>query len=75
MLFRSQRDPEVKPQPWVNFSSGYIQRSLDLFPHQGSKKPWKLYQNYLLDTVSLRFGAVDDSALEFARRQETRKAA
>jgi monooxygenase len=71
-----QHDPAVKPQPWVDFSSGYIQRSLDLFPRQGTKKPWKLYQNYLLDTVSLRFGAVDDSALEFARhRQETRKAA
>jgi monooxygenase len=70
-----QHDPAVKPQPWVDFSSGYIQRSLDLFPRQGTKKPWKLYQNYLLDTVSLRFGAVDDSALEFTRRQETRKAA
>ena len=70
-----QHDPAVKPQPWVDFSSGYIQRSLDLFPRQGSKKPWKLHQNYLLDTVTLRFGAVDDSALEFTRREETRKAA
>ena len=70
-----QNDPAVKPQPWVDFSSGYIRRSLDLFPRQGSKKPWKLHQNYLLDTVTLRFGAVDDSALEFTRRAETRKAA
>jgi monooxygenase len=70
-----QRDPSVKPEPWVDFSSGYIKRSLDLFPRQGSKKPWKLYQNYLLDTVSLRFGSVDDSALEFSRRGEMKKAA
>jgi hypothetical protein len=45
------------------------------FPRQGSKKPWKLYQNYVLDLVSLRFGSVNDKALEFARRRESVKAA
>ncbi len=62
-------DPEVKPQPWVDFSSGYFQRSIDKLPKQGSKRPWKLYQNYALDIVTLKFGALTDGAMEFSRSQ------
>ena len=68
-------DPSVKPEPLIDFSSGYIQRAIDQFPRQGSKKPWRLYQNYVRDLLSLRFGAVDDPALEFERRREAAKAA
>jgi monooxygenase len=60
-----RRDPSVKPEPLIDFSSGYIQRAIDQFPHQGSRKPWKLYQNYVRDLISLRFGSLDDGALEF----------
>jgi hypothetical protein len=70
-----QRDPSVKPEPLIDFSSGYIQRAIDQFPRQGSKKPWRLYQNYVRDLLSLRFGAVNDPALEFERRREAAKAA
>ena len=52
-------------EPLMNFSSGYIQRSLDQLPKQGSKAPWRLYQNYLLDLFGLRYGAVDDGVIEF----------
>jgi monooxygenase len=69
------QDPSVKPEPLIDFSSGYIQRAIDQFPRQGSKKPWKLYQNYVRDLLSLRFGSVDDGALEFERRGERAKAA
>jgi monooxygenase len=69
------RDPSTTPEPFLDFSSGYIKRALDQLPRQGSKKPWKLYQNYVLDMLSLRYGPVNDSALEFSRRRETRKAA
>jgi monooxygenase len=61
------RDPSVTPQPFIDFSSGYVQRSIDQFPKQGSKAPWRLYQNYPRDIVSLRFGAIEDGALEFSR--------
>jgi cation diffusion facilitator CzcD-associated flavoprotein CzcO len=60
------RDPSVGQQPWVDFSSGYIQRSIDRFPKQGTKRPWKLYQNYALDILNLRFGRLDDGVLEFS---------
>lgn len=58
-------DPSVTELPFVDFSSGYIQRAIDLFPKQGSKPPWKLYQNYARDIVSLKFGALADEAMEF----------
>jgi cation diffusion facilitator CzcD-associated flavoprotein CzcO len=70
-----QHDASVKSEPFVDFSSGYFQRSIDQFPSQGSKKPWKLHQNYVLDLVSLRFGSVNDKALEFSRRRESNMAA
>ena len=60
-------DPTLAEEPWVNFSSGYIQRALAKQPKQGSKRPWKLYQNYALDLLSLRFGSVRDNAMVFTR--------
>src|ERR1700716_1838821 len=60
-------DPTVAEEPWVDFSSGYIQRALARQPKQGSKRPWKLYQNYALDLLSLRFGSVRDNAMVFTR--------
>ena len=59
-------DPTLKEEPWVDFSSGYIQRALAKQPKQGSKRPWKLYQNYALDLLSLRFGSVRDKAMVFS---------
>jgi cation diffusion facilitator CzcD-associated flavoprotein CzcO len=61
------RDPSVERQPLIDFSSGYIQRSIDTFPRQGSKAPWRLFQNYALDVVTLRRGALEDGAMEFSR--------
>ena len=52
-------------EPLMNFSSGYIQRSLAELPKQGAKAPWRLYQNYVLDLLGLRFGGVADGVLEF----------
>ena len=55
----------LQPEPFLTFTSGYVQRAMDKFPKQGSRKPWKLYQNYALDILTLRFGSVDDS-MEFS---------
>ena len=58
--------PDLSPEPWIDFSSGYVQRSLDKFPKQGAHTPWKLHQNYLRDIVLLRFGRVDDGVMAFS---------
>jgi len=60
-------DPTVQEMPWLDFSSGYVQRAAEVLPKQGSKKPWKLYQNYALDMITLRFGAVNDGTMEFSK--------
>src|SRR6267142_4524486 len=62
-----RRDPSITEEPAVNFTSGYIQRANDVLPKQGSKKPWKLHQNYALDLLTLRFARVDDGTMEFTR--------
>ena len=61
--------------PFLDFSSGYVQRALDKLPKQGSVRPWKLYQNYALDLVTLRFGKVDDGTMEFTSPKPVKKAA
>ncbi|MDZ4365505.1 MAG: NAD(P)/FAD-dependent oxidoreductase, partial [Afipia sp.] len=58
-------DPALEEEPWLDFTSGYVQRSINEFPKQGTKAPWKLYQNYALDIVLLKFGSIEDSAMEF----------
>ena len=60
-------DASVTPEPWVDFSSGYFQRSAAMMPKQGSKAPWKLHQNYARDILALRYGKVDDGALTFTK--------
>ncbi|MGQ3301936.1 flavin-containing monooxygenase [Reyranella sp.] len=60
-------DPALTEEPWVNFSSGYIQRALPHQPKQGSKRPWKLYQNYVLDLITLRHGSLRDKAMVFTK--------
>ncbi len=61
-----RRETGVSEEPFLDFTSGYILRALADFPKQGSKAPWKLYQNYLLDIVSLRHGRITDRAMEFS---------
>ena len=59
------RDSEVVAEPIMTLTSGYVQRAIARFPKQGSKAPWKLYQNYILDLLTLRLGRIDDGALVF----------
>ncbi len=60
-------DPDVKPLPLLDFTSTYVLRDIDSFPRQGSKVPWRVYQNYLLDRVMLRYVPLEDSAMRFSR--------
>ena len=60
-------DPDIAPEPFLSFTSGYVQRAVDLFPKQGSKAPWRLHQNYVLDIVTLKNAKLDDGVLRFAK--------
>jgi len=59
-------DPSLTELPSLDFSSGYVQRSIAKMPKQGSKRPWRLYQNYALDIVTLRYGKIDDGVMQYS---------
>ena len=61
-------DASVETRPFLDFSSGYVQRAIEFMPRQGAKAPWKLYQNYLLDLLTLRYRRIADGTLRFARK-------
>jgi hypothetical protein len=61
-------DPEVSEERWMNLTSGYVERSIHLFPKQGSKLPWKLFQNYALDVAMIGFARIDDGTMQFRGR-------
>jgi monooxygenase len=60
------RDPSIAEVPFIDFTSGYVLRAIGKFPKQGSKAPWRLYQNYARDIVTLRYGALEDGAMVFS---------
>ncbi len=69
------KDASVMEAPFLDFSSGYVQRALEQLPRQGVTKPWKLNQNYALDLMTLRYGKLDDGTLVFKRRKIASQAA
>jgi monooxygenase len=60
-----RNDPSMMPDTTLPLNSGYMQRAKDLLPKQGSKRPWRLHQNYAKDTLALRFGSIEDGTLVF----------
>jgi len=58
-------DDAMETLPLLNLNSSYIHRDKDMFPLQGSKTPWKLYQNYFRDYKTLRINKITDKQLQF----------
>jgi monooxygenase len=59
---------DVEERPFMEFTPGYVLRSLDELPKQGSRKPWRLNQNYLRDIQLIRRGRIDDEGLRFTKK-------
>ncbi len=59
-------DPEVTAEPLLGLSSGYVQRSKDRFPKQGSRFPWRVHQSYLRDYRALKVSGIHDDAMTFS---------
>jgi cyclohexanone monooxygenase len=66
-VFTPIRGADVTPEPFLDFTSGYVQRAVAMLPKQGNRTPWRLYQNYVLDLITLRFGKVADGVMAFGR--------
>jgi len=61
------RGAGIETRPFLDFSSGYVQRATAFMPKQGSKAPWRLYQNYLLDLLTLRYRRIADGTLKLTK--------
>jgi monooxygenase len=61
-------DPAITTLPLLDFAAGYVQRSVHLFPRQGSREPWSVAMSYAKDVRNLRHGPVAHPALRFATR-------
>ncbi|GAB3523430.1 flavin-containing monooxygenase [Arthrobacter monumenti] len=48
----------VGQKPLMNLTSGYVLRAAEAFPKQGSRNPWTMRHNYLLDVPSALLGNV-----------------
>ena len=58
------RDPAVAELPFLNFTSGYVQRAAEILPKQGDRPCWQVSQNYLADKYIIQYGKLDDGVLQ-----------
>ena len=60
-----RRDASVQEQPFLDFTSGYVQRAANVLPKQGDRAPWQVHQNYLKDKLTIQYGRIDDGVMQF----------
>lgn len=60
--------PDVDERPFMEFTPGYVLRSLGELPKQGSRSPWRLKDSYFGDIRLLRHGKIADEGLRFAKK-------
>jgi monooxygenase len=58
--------PSIATEPFLDLASGYVLRSIHTLPKQGSRAPWRLYQNYARDVLMMRRGPLEDEGIEFS---------
>jgi monooxygenase len=60
-------DPQgVIRRPLIDLASGYVQRSINELPAQGSERPWEVRQNYPLDMLDFRRADLEDGVMQFS---------
>jgi len=59
-------DADMPERDWIqDFSSGYMQRAMPMFPKQGDREPWTNPQRYSIDKKRFLKGPVDDGVMKF----------
>ena len=59
----ADEDRDMPRRAWIDdFSSGYMQRSMHLFPKQGDRHPWRHAQDYAVDKKLTR-APIEDGVL------------
>ncbi|WP_310963308.1 flavin-containing monooxygenase [Nocardioides terrisoli] len=65
-VVRPVRGDDIETVPLMPLQSGYVQRAVGELPQAGSRAPWQMPNNYLVDIVRLRRGRLRDGALTFS---------
>ena len=60
-----QVNEAMDQRPILDLASGYVMRAVEQFPKQGSKSPWNMRQNYILDRLHSTLGNLGDH-MEFS---------
>jgi cation diffusion facilitator CzcD-associated flavoprotein CzcO len=58
--------PGIDRRPLLDLSSGYVLRSVRDLPSQGSRRPWRMRQNYALDLLDIRRADLEDGVMRFS---------
>jgi len=65
--------PDIPPEvadadePLMMLSSGYVRRAAAALPRQGTRRPWRMRNNYLTDLPVMLLGRIDDGNVRFSR--------
>ncbi len=60
-------DRDMAPRQWIeDFPSGYMARSMHLFPKQGDRAPWANTQNYRYEKRVIGKANLDDGVLTYS---------
>jgi monooxygenase len=51
-------------------TSGYVERARASLPRQGSRRPWRTFNNYVRDLMIMRFGDINDGTMRFSRASQ-----
>jgi hypothetical protein len=59
-------DKGMPERRWIeNFSAGYMERVMHLFPRQGDREPWINPQNFKRDKKMFRESPIEDGVMIF----------
>ncbi|WP_123025687.1 flavin-containing monooxygenase [Mycolicibacterium stellerae] len=54
-------DVPMPEKPAWNINAGYVQRALHALPKSGTRRPWNVRHNYVLDSIDHRFDRIEES--------------
>jgi len=54
-------DVPMKEKPAWDLAAGYVQRAPHALPKSGTKRPWHVRHNYVLDVIDHRFDRIEES--------------
>ncbi|GAB1814844.1 flavin-containing monooxygenase [Mycobacterium sp. MUNTM1] len=60
-VYPHRGDEPMAEKPSWDINAGYVLRSLNVLPKSGTKRPWDVRQNYLLDAIDYRFDRIKEA--------------